>query len=195
MVSEAKEVYWFSTFDSDALKTGSTRASSAQLQRMLLDLHAHDGAEVGEIIRATNGGIGAYEINDIPTLTQWVRGHAIVVGDASHATSPHGGQGASMALEDAWFLAEVLRARPNAESLDVVLQRFQRLRQPRVERVVQWSRRNGMGKAPSTSAERWIRDLVMPIALRLSARPGAQSWLYDFEMDATHRDLARGQVS
>jgi 2-polyprenyl-6-methoxyphenol hydroxylase-like FAD-dependent oxidoreductase len=189
MVSQAREVYWFSTFDSSALQTGPADAST-QLRRTLLELHAHDGTEVVDIIRESRGSISAYEIHDIPTLTQWVQRNAIVVGDASHATSPHGGQGASMALEDAWSLSEVLRARPSVEPIELALLRFQRLRQPRVERVVQWSRRNGMGKAPSTSLQRWIRDLVMPIVLRLSARPGAHSWLYDFRMDVARPDFA-----
>jgi 2-polyprenyl-6-methoxyphenol hydroxylase-like FAD-dependent oxidoreductase len=40
----------------------------------------------------------------------WHRGRVVLVGDAAHATSPHVGQGAAMAIEDAVVLAEELTA-------------------------------------------------------------------------------------
>jgi 2-polyprenyl-6-methoxyphenol hydroxylase-like FAD-dependent oxidoreductase len=36
----------------------------------------------------------------------WYRGRVVIIGDAAHATSPHVGQGAAMAIEDAIVLAE-----------------------------------------------------------------------------------------
>jgi 2-polyprenyl-6-methoxyphenol hydroxylase-like FAD-dependent oxidoreductase len=36
----------------------------------------------------------------------WYRGRVVLIGDAAHATSPHVGQGAAMAMEDAIVLAE-----------------------------------------------------------------------------------------
>jgi 2-polyprenyl-6-methoxyphenol hydroxylase-like FAD-dependent oxidoreductase len=38
----------------------------------------------------------------------WYRGRVVLIGDAAHATSPHVGQGAAMAMEDAVVLADVL---------------------------------------------------------------------------------------
>ena len=40
----------------------------------------------------------------------WQRGRVTLLGDAAHATSPHVGQGAAMALEDSVVLAEELAA-------------------------------------------------------------------------------------
>ena len=38
----------------------------------------------------------------------WYRGRVVIIGDAAHATTPHLGQGAGMAIEDAWVLGEEL---------------------------------------------------------------------------------------
>ena len=38
----------------------------------------------------------------------WYKGRAVLVGDAAHASTPHLGQGASIAIEDVIVLAELL---------------------------------------------------------------------------------------
>ena len=58
----------------------------------------------------------------------WYRNRVVLIGDAAHATSPHIGQGASMAIEDAVVLAEEL-------TKDVsVYQAFEAFMQRRYER-------------------------------------------------------------
>lgn len=51
----------------------------------------------------------------------WYRGRVLLIGDAAHATTPHLGQGAGMAIEDAVVLAEELTA---GGDLEDQLQRF-----------------------------------------------------------------------
>jgi len=51
----------------------------------------------------------------------WYRGRVLLIGDAAHATTPHLGQGAGMAIEDAVVLAEELTI---DGSLEAQLQRF-----------------------------------------------------------------------
>jgi len=51
----------------------------------------------------------------------WYRGRVLLIGDAAHATTPHLGQGAGMAIEDAVVLGEELTA---GGSLEDQLQRF-----------------------------------------------------------------------
>jgi FAD binding domain len=48
-------------------------------------------------------------VYDILELPAWHKGRVVVIGDAAHAVSPNAGQGASMALEDAMYMAKVLR--------------------------------------------------------------------------------------
>lgn len=51
----------------------------------------------------------------------WYRGRVMIIGDAAHATTPHLGQGAGMAIEDAVVLSEELTS---GGSLEQQLQRF-----------------------------------------------------------------------
>ena len=67
----------------------------------------------------------------------WFKGRALVLGDAAHATSPHVGQGAAMALEDAVVLAEELAAGP---TVDEALPRWQERRGPRARYIYDVSR-------------------------------------------------------
>lgn len=46
----------------------------------------------------------------------WHRGRIVLLGDAVHATTPHLGQGAGMAIEDAVVLAEEIDARDSPEA-------------------------------------------------------------------------------
>lgn len=43
----------------------------------------------------------------------WHKGRVVLIGDAVHATTPHLGQGAGMAIEDSLVLADELAARPD----------------------------------------------------------------------------------
>jgi 2-polyprenyl-6-methoxyphenol hydroxylase-like FAD-dependent oxidoreductase len=43
-----------------------------------------------------------------PPLPAWHEDRVVLIGDAAHAMSPSGGQGASLALEDAMHLVKLL---------------------------------------------------------------------------------------
>lgn len=58
----------------------------------------------------------------------WYRGRVLLIGDAAHATTPHLGQGAGMAIEDAIVLSEELTTDAGVE------QQLQRFMQRRFER-------------------------------------------------------------
>lgn len=47
----------------------------------------------------------------------WHKGHVLMVGDASHATTPHVGYGAGMAIEDAVVLGEMVGQHDDVEAL------------------------------------------------------------------------------
>lgn len=69
----------------------------------------------------------------------------VVIGDAAHAPAPTSGQGASPAAEDAVVLAKCLRDQPDiGQALGV----YERLRRPRVERIVAQAARTSSTKTP-----------------------------------------------
>jgi 2-polyprenyl-6-methoxyphenol hydroxylase-like FAD-dependent oxidoreductase len=69
-------------------------------------------------------------------LQRWHTGRVVLIGDAAHASSPFLGQGGSLAMEDAWVLAEELRAAP---TVDDALEAYVERRRPRVSWVHQES--------------------------------------------------------
>ena len=74
-----------------------------------------------------------------PVARNWYQDHAVLLGDAAHPTLPFLAQGANMALEDAWVLADCLA---NAETTSGALARYQKRREGRVRRVIAVSGRN-----------------------------------------------------
>ncbi|MDF0602947.1 FAD-dependent oxidoreductase [Psychromarinibacter sp. C21-152] len=68
-----------------------------------------------------------------PVAETWVSEGWALLGDAAHPTLPFLAQGANLALEDAWVLAESLNALPAAEALSL----YQARRRPRAVRVIE----------------------------------------------------------
>lgn len=78
-----------------------------------------------------------WPVYDVAPLSRWSSGRVVAIGDAAHASAPTMGQGANMAIEDGYVLAECLR---DATTLADALARFERRRRPRVEMIVRESR-------------------------------------------------------
>jgi len=66
----------------------------------------------------------------------WHKGRVVLLGDAVHATTPHLGQGAGMAIEDSLVLAEELERGDTPES---AFRAYQARRFPRCEYIVERS--------------------------------------------------------
>jgi 2-polyprenyl-6-methoxyphenol hydroxylase-like FAD-dependent oxidoreductase len=67
---------------------------------------------------------------------RWRNGRVLLIGDAAHAATPHMGEGGSMALEDAFVLAEELRT---ADAVEQALDQFIARRSPRTNWVQEQS--------------------------------------------------------
>ena len=73
-------------------------------------------------------------------LPEWTRGRVSLLGDACHPTLPFLAQGAVMAIEDGYVLADCLAAAPDAPGQ--ALQRYERLRIDRTTAIVNGASEN-----------------------------------------------------
>ena len=94
-------VMWWSTQPAPAGVDAATfrGVSHDALKRQLLTFHAGWHDPIPQILEAAED-IGVTATLDVATLPTWSRGRTVLIGDAAHATSPHAGQGASLALEE-----------------------------------------------------------------------------------------------
>jgi len=94
--------------------------------------------DVQELLRSVDN-LHLWGLFRHPVARNWYQDHAVLLGDAAHPTLPFLAQGANMALEDAWVLADCLA---NAETTSGALARYQKRREGRVRRVIAVSGRN-----------------------------------------------------
>lgn len=84
------------------------------------------------------------DIYDRPPIgREWGRGRVTLIGDAAHPVLPSIGQGACMAIEDAFELAKQLGKIAPRESISSILRQFESGRGDRVNRVFTTSRQVG----------------------------------------------------
>lgn len=76
--------------------------------------------------------LGCWPICEVPD-GPWQDESLVLIGDAGHAMPPYAAQGAAMAIEDAFVLANCLARNPNQP--DLALSTYERLRKPRIGRV------------------------------------------------------------
>jgi len=119
-----------------------------------------------------------------PVAEIWGRalpgGMVALLGDAAHPTLPFLAQGANMALEDAWVLADLLdRMGPGAEMVAA----YQAARAPRCRRIVEAANRNARAYHLS-GLSRGVAHLGLRIGSRLA--PGLPlsrfDWLHGLDV-------------
>lgn len=179
-IDRAGHAIWFANVPDSAIKTSARAPEEAQetLRRQLAMLFSDDIELPGAMIRNTQV-ILSYPIEELTPLPTWVHGRIVLIGDAAHAVSPSTGQGASLAIEDALALTSCL---VEEESVRAALDRFQRLRMPRTERIHALGRQWSRPKALESRFASWSRELFMPWILRLTANRNSMRWLYDYSV-------------
>ncbi|KAJ7775337.1 FAD/NAD(P)-binding domain-containing protein [Mycena metata] len=72
-----------------------------------------------------------WQLRKVPLLPTWVRGHAVLLGDAAHGTLPTMAQGSAMAIEDAGALGVLLCAGTRRSDVPARLAGYESLRRER----------------------------------------------------------------
>lgn len=97
-------MYMFST----SHEPGNPWMDPSRLAETMRDRIKNVGGLVGELReQITDNSQVVYKPMEVVFVGEpWFKGRVIIIGDAAHATTPHLGQGAGMAIEDAIVLAE-----------------------------------------------------------------------------------------
>lgn len=172
---------WFVNLPHQAMTLAASRRIGVQeWLHVLIEAFAEDRTPAREMLSRTDPAdlliIGPME--DIATVPTWSAGRQVLIGDAAHATSPSSGQGASLAIESAVQLARCLRDLPHQRAFTA----YEQLRRGRVEKIIAVAARTNQGKAAGPIA-RVLRDLLLPIVMKLLAKPEKMAWQYDHRID------------
>jgi len=169
---------WWSTYGQakEPTKAELEKLTDDQLKKMLLKRHADWVSPVKEFIQRSTEMIKT-PIFDVPPLPTWHVGRAVLIGDAAHAMSPHAGQGASVALEDAMYLAKMLRDHPFEEAVEL----YQKARKRRAEKICKTGRDNAARQVDATPGQAHMRDIIMSIMLPLMG-DRTQDWIFRYKI-------------
>ncbi|KAJ5246565.1 hypothetical protein N7468_001548 [Penicillium chermesinum] len=123
----------------------------------------------GDALRELAHGVSDvhfYPIYRLPLGGKWSRGRVVLVGDAAHAMSPHAGQGVSMALEDVFLLARLLKdpARP----LDEAFEKYDAIRRPRVDEIFTMAANNARNRKATGTWGLWFKELAISMFMNVS---------------------------
>jgi 2-polyprenyl-6-methoxyphenol hydroxylase-like FAD-dependent oxidoreductase len=117
---------------------GNPRFPKEQLATIMRErLKPFDGA-IGQLAhQITNPDLVVYRpLESVFVPSPWHRGRVVLIGDAAHAITPHLGQGAAQAVEDAVVLADELQ---NNRTLEASLSGFERRRYERCKLILEAS--------------------------------------------------------
>lgn len=131
------EVYWFAVAEAAFGEKDETNNPKRKLKEMFKDF----AEPVQSILEATPAEqIIRSDISDLKPLDSWSKGRVLLIGDAGHATTPNMGQGGAQGVEDAYYLAQIIKAQPD---LSLAYQSFEKTRRKKVNQVVSGSRNIG----------------------------------------------------
>ncbi|MBD1865737.1 FAD-dependent monooxygenase [Cyanobacteria bacterium FACHB-471] len=154
------------------------RASDAKVR--VLEFFAGWTEPVEAIIEATpEEDIVERPIWDRPPLPRWSKGRVTLLGDAAHPVVPSLGQGANMAFEDAYELAEYLFTAPDVET---ALNAYENSRVPRTEVIYNRSAVRGHDSYRPDSETTFVK-MMNPSQM---SQDDFQAWLYSYPPSIFH---------
>jgi 2-polyprenyl-6-methoxyphenol hydroxylase-like FAD-dependent oxidoreductase len=130
-----------------------------------------------DLVRNIEGDMSFWALAELPRLAWWSRGRVILLGDAAHAPLPHQGQGAGLAIEDAYALGALL-AQSGLKEYGSAFEAFEKLRKRRAWMVQAYSRAAGRAyKFAGDAAAR--RDGSWP------SLPQRIGWIHSYRQEET----------
>lgn len=149
-------------------------------QAAMIERFSSFGGPVGELISRAEK-VHRWGLYNHALPRRWSAGNVVLLGDAVHAMLPYLAQGACMAFEDAYALAQCWA---KYDDPDAALGAYERLRAPRVARVMQEVRANATRFHHGNPVARMIGHgglrAVSTLAPGLIAR--RFDWLYNYDV-------------
>ena len=130
------------------------------------------------LVPATSDGAALRnDVYDLPPITRWSQGRVPLPGDAAHASTPHLGPGACMAIEDA---AKIGRALSETKELKVAVASRETAQVAHCTCMTQTSRILGRLLQTENPLLSWIRNTTLAMGSEAS-RLERQAWLLDYK--------------
>lgn len=131
------QVYWFAVQLSKPNLKDNKSLLKDQLKNLFASfsedvIHLIDETPIEQIIRS--------DLNELRLLDSWHKGNICLIGDAAHGMTPDLGQGGAQAIEDVYYLSNLLS---NSEPTDEAFQMFYKLRKEKVQKIVRQSWNSG----------------------------------------------------
>ncbi len=127
--------------------------------------------------------VGLWGLFRHPVAKTWHRGNVAILGDAAHPTLPFMAQGAVMAMEDAWVLADALG---RAEGIADGLAHYQVRRIERARKVIDTASNNAWKYHLSFGPARFVAHNVLRLGGAVA--PGRMlhqfDWIYNHDVTA-----------
>ena len=165
---DENRTYWYASANHPESWIDHAQERQTNLLRRFAEWHK----PVQDLIAATpNDEILVNRIYDLMRLPAWSKGKITLLGDAAHAMTPNLGQGACLAIEDAWELGSLIALHANPE---LAMANYERARMRRVRWIQQQSRAMGwvvQAERPVTVAVReWITPRIPDFLVRFGMR-------------------------
>jgi salicylate hydroxylase len=158
----------------------------------LLAIYAGWHANLLELFGACER-VNKWALYDRDPLPRWSEGRITLLGDAAHPMLPYLAQGACMAVEDGYLLADLLAAPEAARAPAEALQTYQAMRLPRASRVQLGARARATVNHASTPLARLARDLRYAWRRRFDRKGTSYGieWVYDYDVTRAASEPAR----
>lgn len=118
---------------------------------------------------------------DHPTLHSWVKNRVVLLGDSAHPMVPFVAQGACMAIEDAWVLADQLAKN---DDIGTALLSYQDIRKPRATKVQKIALKSGRIYHAANPLARGLLHTGMRLSAKVAPAmmAGHYDWIYDHDV-------------
>jgi salicylate hydroxylase len=125
-----------------------------------------------DLVRNIEGDMSFWALVELPRLPRWSRGRVMLLGDAAHAPLPHQGQGAGLAIEDAYALGALL-TKAGLKDYGSAFHAFENLRRRRSWMVQAYSRASGR-------AIKFVGDAATRRDASWSSLPQRIGWIHRY---------------